>query len=190
VGFVPFVVKKKMPSQFKIDELLKDHGEDQAALEAYARDPGRSIDELQIWLESRGYVVSRGAVWNWKQKFDGLLMQERFSRSGELAAAIRDAGRSGGAVAISEAAILQLSQVIFEQAAKLEADGEVDSLDLRRLTSSLKSLLDSKQRADQIAAEFARKEKEAVEAASNVAKSGGSPVDVVRTIKEALGIAA
>src|SRR5438046_1431319 len=105
-----------MAQPFKVHELLKDHGEDLAELEAYARDPGRTIDECHTWLLAKGYVLSRSAVGTWKQSFDALLMQERFSRAGELAGAIRDAAKSGGAVAIGEAAILQLSQVVFEQA--------------------------------------------------------------------------
>lgn len=132
-----------MAQPFKVHELLKDHGEDLAELEAYARDPGRTIDECHTWLLAKGYVLSRSAVGTWKQSFDALLMQERFSRSSELARAIKGAVSGGDFEAVADAAAMQLTQVVFEQAAKLEQDGELDPLDVQRMTRSLANLVGS-----------------------------------------------
>lgn len=173
-------------AHFKVHELLS--GPELEELRTFAREPGRTVDEIHQWLLERGYTMSRSSAGRWKQQFDEELMCERFSRSGELAAAIRDAASRGGAVAISEAAMLQLSQVIFEQSVKLQADGDVDSMDVRRLTASIKSLMDSTQRAEQIKREFETRQKAAVEAAEAATRSGASATAVVDTIKKALGI--
>jgi hypothetical protein len=159
-----------MPSQFKIDELLKDHAEDREEFEKYARDPGRSIDELENWLASHGYVVSRGAVWNWKQEFDKQVMAERFSRSSELARAIKGAVSSNDFEAVADAAAMQLTQVVFEQAAKLEQDGELDPLDVQRMTRSLANLVGSKQKLIAMLAEKFDKEASKLVAAANGAQ--------------------
>jgi hypothetical protein len=177
-----------MSLPFKIHELLD--ARQLEALEAFAREPGRTVDELAGWMKERGHELSRTAVWNWKRSFDEQRMRERFSRSAELATAIRDAAKTGGAVQISEAAMLQLSQVIFEQAAKLQADGEVDSQDILRLTASIKSLMDSTQRANAIRADFETREKAAVDAASKAAEGGASGEEIVARMREALGVAA
>lgn len=133
-----------MATPFKVHELLKDHGEDLAELETFARDPGRTIDECHTWLLAKGYVLSRSAVGTWKQSFDAQVMQERFSRSSELARAIKGAVSGGDFEAVADAAAMQLTQVVFEQAAKLEQDGELDPLDVQRMTRSLANLVGSK----------------------------------------------
>lgn len=177
-----------MSLPLKVHELLDAKALEE--LEAFAREPGRTVDEVWQWMKDRGHELSRTAAWNWQRSFNERLMAERFSRSGELAAAIRDAAKRGGAVAISEAAMLQLSQVIFEQAAKLEADGDVDSRDLLRLTSSIKSLMDSTQRAEQIKTEYERRTAAAVEEASKAVRNGATGEQIVLRLREALGVAA
>lgn len=147
-----------MGQPFKVHELLKDHGEDLAELETFARDPGRTIDECHTWLLAKGYTLSRSAVGTWKQSFDALLMQERFSRSSELARAIKGAVSGGDFEAVADAAAMQLTQVVFEQSAKLEQDGELDPLDVQRMTRSLANLVGSKQKLISMLSEKFEKE--------------------------------
>ena len=131
-----------MPPQFKVHELLGR--EELDALEAFAREPGRSYDEVHEWLLSRGYTLGRTAAGNWKREFDARMMRERFSRSGELAAAIKGAVDGGKFEDVAEAATMQLTQVVFEQAAQLQADGKLDPLDVQRMTKSLANLVTGK----------------------------------------------
>jgi hypothetical protein len=44
---------------------------------------------------------------------------------------------------------MQLTQVVFEQSAKLEADGEIDPLDVMRMTRALANLTGTKERLTQ-----------------------------------------
>lgn len=132
-----------MSRHHKVHELL-----DERELEdfrAFARVPARTIDEMHDWLLAKGYTLSRGAVHNWKQAFDAELMQERFSRSGELARAIKGAVKGEDFGDVADAAAMQLTQVVFEQAARLESEGDIDPLDVQRMTRSLTNLVASKQ---------------------------------------------
>jgi hypothetical protein len=119
-----------MAQHFKIHELL--NASELEELETFAREPGREIDEIQEWLESRGFVVSRSSVGRWKQDFNQRLMTERFSRSSELARAIDSAVDRGAIDAVAKGASKQLMQVVFEQSAMLEASGKIDPLDVQR----------------------------------------------------------
>ncbi len=130
-----------MALPFKIHELLS--AAELAELEAYCREPGRTVDEAHEWMQARGFTLSRGAVGNWLCEFKKQLMAERFSRSGELAAAIKAAVAGGEFEKVADAAVMQLTQVVFEQSTALESDGEVDPLDVMRMTRSLKNLVGS-----------------------------------------------
>ena len=130
-----------MGQRFKVHEIL---GRDELdELESFAREPGRTIDECKQWLDERGFVVNRSSVGTWKASFDGEVAKERFARSGDLARAMRSAIDGGDFGAIADAAKLQLTQVVFEQAAQLQADGQIDPLDVQRMTRSLVNLVGS-----------------------------------------------
>jgi hypothetical protein len=135
-----------MSKPFKVDEVLKDQPDERAEFEAFARDPGRTIDELHEWLLSRGYTLARSSVHTWKTWFDSQVLAERFSRNSELASAIKGAVEAGKFESVADAAVMQLTNVVFEQAAKLEAEGEIDPLDVQRMTRSLSNLIGGKQR--------------------------------------------
>src|SRR4051812_36729135 len=122
-----------MAQPFKVHELLKDHGEDLAELEKFARDPGRTIDECHEWLLARGYTLSRSAVGTWKQSFDEQCLRERMNASGGLAKAFMEAAKSGDGMQIPDAAVLQLSQMVFEEAARLASTGDVSTEQLADL---------------------------------------------------------
>ena len=131
-----------MGSRLKVVELLSREELDQ--LEAYARERSRTVDELHAWVQAHGYTVNRSAVYSWRVKFDAELMAERMGRSGELARAVKEAVSGGDFDDVADAAAMQLTQVVFEQSAKLEADGDLDPLDLMRMTRSLANLAGAK----------------------------------------------
>lgn len=140
-----------MPQHHKVHELLDS--KELEEFEAYAREPGRTIDECHEWLQVRGYVLSRAAVGNWKRRFDEQVLAERFSRSAELARAIKGAVEGGQFEDIADAAVMQLTQVVFSQAAKLETDGQLDPLDVQRMTRSVVNLVGSKAGLSRLLAE-------------------------------------
>lgn len=113
-------------------------------LEAFARERRRTIDELHEWLLARGFTLSRSAVANWRDTFDAAVAEERFGRSSELARAMKEAVKGGSFDDVADAAVMQLTQVVFEQATRLEAEQQLDPVDLQRMTRSLANLVGSK----------------------------------------------
>lgn len=172
-----------MSLPFKILELLS--AAELAELETYAREPGRTVDECHEWMRARGFTLARSSVGNWLSDFKNRVVAEKFSASSELARAIRDqANTEGGAVAISEGAILQLSQQIFEALARSDSEPG----DLLKLAIALKTTLAGKEQADSIRAEEKRKQAEALAQATKAAGMGASATDVVNVIKRVMGI--
>ena len=131
-----------MPHHFKVHELLSR--DELTQLEDFAREPGRTVDECYQWMLERGFTLSRSAVGTWLRAFREQCMKERFSASSELARAIKGAVKSNEFGDIADAAVMQLAQVVFEQAAQLQGDGKVDPLDVQRMTRSLKNLIGGK----------------------------------------------
>jgi len=131
-----------MPQHFKVHELLSREELDE--LETFAREPGRTVLECFEWLAARGFVLSHGAVGNWLAHFKEELVKERFSRSGELARAIKDAVKEGAAGEVADATANLLTQVVFEQSVMLQGEQKMDPADLERMTRSLKNLVASK----------------------------------------------
>ncbi len=175
-----------MSQHFKVHELLDSAGLE--ALEAFAREPGRTVDECHAWMRDRGHDVSRSAVGAWKQSFDSRLMAERMSAAGGLAKAFMAAAKSDGGLQIPDAAVLQMSQMIFEHAARLATGGEVETRELADLGLALQRTTLAKVRVENVRSAFLKREQQAVDAASKVAQSGGKATDVVDTIKRALGL--
>lgn len=131
-----------MPNHFLIHELLSSSELEE--LETFAREPGRTHEEIGGYLQDHGHTVSKSSVGRWKQMFDQRVMAERMSRSGEMAKAIKGAVSNGSFGDVADAAVMQLTQVVFEQASSLQADGKVDALDVQRMTKSLVNLVGSK----------------------------------------------
>lgn len=167
-------------NQLKADELQE--------LEAFAREPGRTVDEIHQWLLERGFTMGRSSAGRWMTAFRKQLQAERFGRSADLARAIEGAINREGIEAVAKGASKQLLQVVFEQASMLEAEGKVDPLDVQRWSRSLKTLIESERHTLKLREELAqmkRQQSAAVAAAEQAGRSGG---DVVAVIKEALGI--
>jgi hypothetical protein len=135
-------------------------------------------------IQSTGEKISRNAAWNWKTGFEARLMEERFSRSSELATAIKGAVNKGSFGDVADAAVMQLTQVVFEQASQLEAGGEIDPLDVQRMTRSLRNLVGSKSELEQ----YKTLATTALKTGEQMARTGASGEAVVNKVREILGI--
>lgn len=171
-----------MPKHFKVHELLDRKELDQ--LEEFAREPGRTVDEVHEWMQARGYTLSRSAAHTWLKQF---LAIERFRSSNEVARTILDAAQKD-VVAQADAAILQMGQMLFEQMLKLQQDGQLTSKDVWAMSASLKNTITSGRHLEKLRAETEEKQKRAVAEAEKIAKSGGSNEAVVSKVREILGI--
>lgn len=176
-----------MTRHLRVHEVVEDRAE-LDELEAFAREPARTIDECLEWLQKRDYTLSRGAVYNWKRKFDAT---DKFRASNEVARTIMDAakqeGREGG-VAISDAANLQLGQLVFEQLLKLQGDKQVSTKELWGASMALKNVVQSQRHVEKLREEVRDQQRKALEAAEQTAKAGGDANAVVRQVRELLGI--
>ena len=113
-------------------------------LRAFCRERRRTVDDIYDWVLLKGYSIARSSAGTWRQKFEGEQMQERFSASGALARSIKGAVAGGDFNDVAEAATAELTRVVFEQALRLQSDGEIDPLDVQRMTKSLNNLVLSK----------------------------------------------
>lgn len=137
-----------MPNHHKVHDLLS--AAELAELEAYAREPGRTVDECLAWMTGpeRSFNISRGAVANWLRMFldqeRELAIAERTSSAGGLARAFMSAAKDAGGLAIHEAAITQMGQMIFEAGASLSLGGEVTPEDLKDMALALARTMKAK----------------------------------------------
>lgn len=177
-----------MSKPFKVDEVLKDHAEDREALEAFARDPGRTIDECWKWLTERGYVLSRTAVFRWKREFDAQVAGEQMRGSGLVAREFLAAAKESGGLAIPDAAVLRVSTGIFERMAELESRGEVQTSELTQLALGLQRLMLAKARLEATRTEFEERERNALVEADKAVAAGADGKSVVAKFREHLNM--
>lgn len=172
-----------MPSKFQVHILLKDRPAELAALEEFARDPARTVDDCWEWMQAKGYTLARSAVGTWKKKFDRL---DAFAASNDAARSLVDAAKSGGVISLTEATELQLSQMLFEQLAVLQSNGEVQTKELVNVSAAMKNVVTSKRHLEKLKTEISA----ALNEAEKDAKAGGSAENVVNKVREILGIGA
>jgi hypothetical protein len=171
-----------MPNHFKIHQTLAS--EDLLGLEEFARaSAARTVDECWEWVQAHGYTIGRSSVARWKREFD---LTDRFAASNETARALMDAAKAGGAVAISDAAMLQLSQMLFEQMVRLQAGEEMETKELWAISMALKNVVQGKRHVEKLKGEVA----EALAAAEKEAKGGASGEAVVSKVRQILGVSA
>jgi hypothetical protein len=151
------------------------------ALEAFAREPKHGIRHCHEWIEAKGIVTSRSAVGRWFKRFRET---DRLSEAAELADAIHSASADAGAVDVAGAVNLQLAQRL--QAALVKGGDKLAMGDLLKGAMAVNALTNAQGKIN----EMRRAQADAVKAAEAAAASGQSGVDVVATIKQALGIAA
>ena len=154
-------------------------------LEAYARQPGRKIGELLRWMKNEGFSASKSAVDRWRRKFRE---SDRILEAAEFADSIHSAAAAYGTVDIGGAVNLQVAQRIMK--ALVRGGDRTDFGDLLKASQAVNQMSGSEIRWRQLLDARDRKQAEAVKAAEAAANRGGSGVDVVATIKAALGIAA
>lgn len=148
-------------------------------LEEFARQPGRTGDEVQAWLTQHKVQASRSAVYRWLQDFR---LEDRARRAGDVAKAYLAAAREADPVAVTEASLRKFEEMVFDW--MVSSDG-VDAKDLMFIASAMKTGLGSRKEV----LELKRRQQDALAAAEKQAKAGATGADVVKTIKQALGIA-
>jgi hypothetical protein len=173
-----------MSRPMKIASLLTEA--DRSAFDEFLRVGAPTIDRCVEWLGDRGYDLSRKAAWTYKRNFDEVLKGIR--ASAEMARYFTAITREGSnASDIPEAALGRFNQLMMEKLFQMEAEGELDSGELMKLSIALKGAVATKQQIEEIKADAAKRQKEAVDAAEKVAKSGGGGAAVVAAIKRAMG---
>jgi hypothetical protein len=171
-----------MSQKFKVHVDLDR--EELSSLEEFTREPGRTIDECWEWLQAKGYTLSRTAVANWKKSFD---LEDKFKAANALAQDLMSSvAQEKGTVAISDAAMVKLSQMLFEQMLRLQGNEEVSTKELFGLSMAVKNVVQGKRHVEKLKEEM----KEAIAAAEKEVSGGASGERVVEVIKKAFGIAA
>ena len=166
-----------MAHHFKVHEELTRVELD--ALEAFAREPGRTVDEVHEHLLAEGFTIGRTACWQWLRMF---LDNDRFAASNDVARSLVDAAKAGGTVAISDAATLQLSQMLFEQLLKLQSEEAVDTKELWAASMALKNVIGAKGAVEQIKVRF----DEQIEAAKAKRRGGALTPEELESARKAI----
>lgn len=148
------------------------------ALEEYARHPGRTVDDVAGYLQDAGVKTSRSAAGRWLQDFR---IWDKQQRAADVAKRYLDVARGSDPTAVTEASLRKFEELVLE---RLMAGDELTADELAKLSQAMRAGLGS--RKDIL--ELRAKQAEAVKQAEAAAKSGKSAVDVVATIKAALGI--
>ncbi|MCC6425120.1 MAG: hypothetical protein IT447_16725 [Phycisphaerales bacterium] len=154
-------------------------------LEAFAREPGRTVDEVHQWLLERGFTMARSSAGRWMTGFRKQIQAERFGRSAELAAAIKGAVAAGDFANVADAAVMQITQAIFEQAANLDAEGKVKSSDLLNMATALKAAVGGKRQILDLAA--AKFDAEATKLAAAGTRRAITEADIAAVRKAVFG---
>ena len=150
------------------------------ALEEFARHPGKTIDDVHKYLADIQVRTSRSSVHRWLQDFR---LWDKTQRAADVAKSYMQAASGSDPTAVTEASLRKFNELVFEA---LTSGDELDSLDLRRIAGALKTGLDAQHAVNTLR----KQQAEAIRSAEAAAKSGASATDVVKTIKDALGIAA
>ena len=95
-----------------------------------------------------------------------------------------ESAKAGGAVSITDAATLQVGQMVFEQMLRVQQTGVMETQEILNLSAALKNTITAKRHVELLKTEI----KEALAAAEQTAKAGGSAQGVVDKVREILGI--
>lgn len=149
-------------------------------LEAFAREPGRTVDQCVDWLEAHGVTqVSRSAVGRWKQKFDA---NDKLRAASELAADVLETAKQSGSVGIGDAATHTLSQLLFESLLRMQGQDQVKSGELLKLSMALKNAMQTKSEIDELRA----KGREQMEQLKSAAKARAITPEMIDQVSKAV----
>jgi hypothetical protein len=153
---------------------------DLGEFEEYARSASRTIDQCHAWARAKGYTtLSRSSIYNWTK---WLARSDRAAEIVEASRAIMDAAKEKGTAAVADAAILQLSSMIFEKTLSMEEGGKANAKDLLSLSWALKNVVMGKRYILALRAEVG----EALKAAE---KQRATPEQLTAKIRAILGSA-
>lgn len=179
-----------MPKHFKVHDVLT--AAELTRLQDFVRDPGSTVDEawelVKSWLADRTppETISRGAIWSWRDSFR---LGEEVSKSMQMSRAYLDAVKDGGGeMALADAAVLQVSQLISESLMEKKLAGEISDETLNNACLQLQRLALAKLRIESTKTEFQDRERQAVTAAKEIVKAGGDSASVADKVAEILGI--
>lgn len=180
-----------MGQRFEIEKRLNRPQMDE--LEAFAREPGKTVDGVHEWGRGRGFwatkagaenYLSRDAVYNWKKDFDA---SDKYRLAAEATNAFMDAVGKLPTSKIGEAVNRKLGQRLWEMLLRFDADPEsMSPKDAREVSVTIKNLFG----AEEMAEAMRQKQAAAVKAGEAMAKTGASGEAVVNRVREILGIAA
>jgi len=173
-------------SRFRIDNDLSPEHLDEFEVLAARKD--MQIDDLWEWLDDHGYRIGRSSVHRWRRDFDAQLSSMR--QSAELARAVTDLAKQGEIDGVSDAALMRLQQVLLEQTFKLDAEGEIDPLDLARLSRALKTVVNAKQDVEQLKRDHEARSRAAIEELKRATSEGDDLAAVADRMGKILGVAA
>ena len=128
----------RAPHRFsRMEKLLKR--KDMRQVEIMAADPSKTVDDVYLFVQSRGYPISRVVVWRflhrWRDEVREIQRCSRFARS--LAEVAEDAGPSRFAAG----ATLGFEQVILEHVFELRKQDKLSAKDLTEWAGTLERAL-------------------------------------------------
>lgn len=145
-------------------------------LEEYARQPGRTGNDVLDWLTERQVKTSRSAVYSWLQDFR---VEWRHRRATDAARQYLDAARSSDPTIVTEAALKKFEELVLEYMMSAE---ESDAKDLMFIASAMKTGLGS--RKDII--ELKRKGREQMEQLASTAKQKQITPEMIEQVSKAV----
>jgi hypothetical protein len=148
-------------------------------LEEYARQPGRTGDEVFAWLTERKVQTSRSAVYRWLQDFR---LEDRTRRASEVARSYLEAAREADPQAVSEASLRKFEELVFDHLVSTDATDAKELMfiatAMRTGLGSRKELLDLREKVK----ELQRKQQAAIEAAEKAGQAGIDPVAAIKKV--------
>lgn len=176
-----------MPRHFKLDQILNEA--DQPAYEAMLREGAKyTIDDLFEWLVDRGYAISRSAVGNHKKNFEEKLDSVR--RAAEMATMYTEVAKQGDAATISDSSFVRFQQLMMEYLFSVENGEDIPPAEFAKIAKALKDGMSGLKTREGIRAEYERRQQQALDQAEDMANEGASGEEVVRKVREILGVAA
>lgn len=145
-------------------------------LEEFARQPGRTGDEIVEWLDSRQILASRSAVYRWWQDFK---LEDRTRRASEVAKSYLATIGETDPSAITQASLRKFNEMIFDT---LASGDELSTSDLMKISIALKTGLN----AQQLVNELKDKGRQQLESLKATAKEKVITPEMIESVSKAV----